>query len=96
MMRNKEDGVNTIAVNALTPTEDGFINLWLFQMEPLKNNLDVRIFAYGLDANNTSQVCTAISKLTPPVRILTSEAGLRERLVAQCPSEIVDIVAPSR
>ena len=95
MFQNKEDGVNTIAVNALTPEEDAFINLWLVQMEPTLNSLDVRVFAYGIDGNNTAQVCRAISAMTPPVRVLTTEAGLQERLAHECPGADVEIVAPT-
>lgn len=94
MFHNKEDGVNTIVVNALTPEEDAFINLWLVQMEPTLNSLDVRVFAYGLDGNNTAQVCQAISTMAPPVRIVTKEPGLRQRLDDDCPNADVEIAAP--
>jgi hypothetical protein len=94
MFRNKESGVNTIAVNALTSAEDAFINLWLVQIEPTLNSLDVRVFAYGIDGNNTAQVCAAIETMAAPVRILTQEQGLRERLLKECPNANFEIVAP--
>lgn len=79
-----EDGQRVLASRLVDQRTDGFLNLWLLQLESDSAQDPIRGFAYVLDSSDAGQVCEAIRTWGGDVEVKTSDAGLDDDLRAIC------------
>jgi len=75
-------GVKSVA--ARYSGDDGFLNLWLLQLESESSAEPVRAYAFGLDVNDPNQVCGVIRAWGGQVVVHTRDPGLSGELEAVC------------
>lgn len=67
------------------PFVDGFINSWLLQQPGVRDNYDVRNFAYFLDSRDAEGICSLATTWGAGVTVTTSEPGWARKLRRRCP-----------
>jgi len=84
------DGDQRIAFRLWGAEYDRFANMWLLQLEARSGDDPLRAWAYGLNPESDSDLCSALSESPRSVTVLTADTGLAERLAEHCPVPTAD------